>query len=182
MNRLFPWRSSSGAGQRSSSGSRMLAGVLQKESSSQLFSGSSTSSVRRTSPVDLNLGGEPSTTSPILAGPPPMLVSPSTLAIPRFPKIIEPEPTPMSSSATILPSHLRRSRRQREGGPPPPTHVRMTPAPAESLTYRSPTPEQIDREELSALRHLASELHSALRMSEEENLLLKGNIIYTTHF
>lgn len=46
--------------------------------------------------------------------------------------------------------------------------------PADPSPYRSPTPEQIDREEMSALRHLASELHAALRLSEEENLLLKG--------
>ena len=45
---------------------------------------------------------------------------------------------------------------------------------ADPSPYRSPTPEQIDREEMSALRHLASELHAALRLSEEENLLLKG--------
>lgn len=166
LNRLFPWRSSST--QRSSSGSRML---MHKDSAGQLFASSSTSSVRRTSPVDLNLGGDSSVTSPLsLVGPPPcLLVAPSSLPIPRFPDVIEPEP-----SATILPSHLRRTRlRHREGGT---TGFRMPTAAVD----RPPTPQQIDREEMSALRHLASELHAALRLSEEENLLLKGNTCCTT--
>lgn len=38
--------------------------------------------------------------------------------------------------------------------------------------------EQVDKEELGALRLLASELHAALRLSEEENLLLKGMFIF----
>lgn len=96
---------------------------------------SSTSSVRRTSPVDLNLGGD-TTTTPVVH------IGPSTLPIPRFPDVIEPE-------ASVLPP--RRNRRP-----------------------RPPTPEQIEHEEMSALRHLATELHAALRLSEEENLLLKG--------
>jgi hypothetical protein len=41
--------------------------------------------------------------------------------------------------------------------------------------HHPPTPENIDHEEMSALRHLASELNAALRLSEEENLLLKGH-------
>lgn len=142
----------------------LMAGSLQsKDSPGQLFASSSTSSVRRTSPVDLNLGGDSTATS--LPGPSSFIVSPSTLPIPRFPDIIEPEPT-------ILPSQTRRSRRQREGG------IRI-PAPGEQQQqqHRPPTPEQIDREEMSALRHLASELHAALRLSEEENLLLKGEKI-----
>lgn len=102
---------------------------------------SSTSSVRRTSPVDLNLGGDTTTTSAVHDRP-PFTVGPSTLPIPRFPDVIEPE-------ASVLPP--RRNRRP-----------------------RPPTPEQIEHEEMSALRHLATELHAALRLSEEENLLLKG--------
>lgn len=162
LNRLFPWRS----GQRSSSGSRMMS--HHKESPGQLFSGSSTSSVRRTSPVDLNLGAESSMGLPLLAGPSSLLVIPSSLPIPRFPDVVEAEPS------TISPSHLRRTQRHKEGGT---TGFRMTSATVEPSTYRPPTPEKIDREEMSALRNLASELNAALRLSEEENLLLKGNIL-----
>ena len=38
------------------------------------------------------------------------------------------------------------------------------------------SPDELDREELGALRHLAAELHTALRVSEEENLLLKSKL------
>lgn len=87
--------------------------------------------------------------------------------------MVEPEPT-----STILPSHLRRSRRHREGATSA-GGFRTTAATSAVVDlagqhHRQPTPEQIDREEMSALRHLASELHAALRLSEEENLLLKG--------
>lgn len=139
-----------------------------KESPGQLFSGSSTSSVRRTSPVDLNLGAESSMGLPLLAGPSSLLVIPSSLPIPRFPDVVEAEPS------TISPSHLRRTQRHKEGGT---TGFRMTSATVEPSTSRPPTPEKIDREEMSALRNLASELNAALRLSEEENLLLKGNIL-----
>jgi len=131
-----------------------------KETQSQLFSGSSTSSVRRTSPVDLNLGGE---SLSMMAGP--TLVIPSSLPIPRFPDVVEAEPKITS------PAHLRRTQqRQKEVG----TGFRMTSA--GPSTHRPPTPEKIDHEEMSALRNLASELNAALRLSEEENLLLKGNL------
>lgn len=100
-----------------------------------------------------------------MAGPSSLLVIPSSLPIPRFPDVVEAEPT-------ISPSHLRRTQRHKEGG----TGFRMTSAAVEPSIYRPPTPEKMDREEMSALRNLASELNAALRLSEEENLLLKGNI------
>ena len=47
-----------------------------------------------------------------------------------------------------------------------------------------PVPQhEIEHEELNALRHLASELHSALRLSEQENVLLKGFFfLFQFHF
>lgn len=156
LNRLFPWRSSSG--QRSSSGSRMMSGSHSKESPNQLFSGSSTSSVRRTSPVDLNLGAETSIGSPLMAVP-------SSLPIPRFPDVVEAEPT------ALVPSHLRRTQRHKDGG----TGFRMTSTATVQSTHQAQAPDKMDHEEMGALRYLASELNAALRQSEEENLLLKGN-------
>ncbi|KAK4015413.1 uncharacterized protein LOC116924506 [Daphnia magna] len=158
LNRLFPWRSSSS--QRSSSGSRMMSGGHNKESPGQLFSGSSTSSVRRTSPVDLNLGAETS------VGP-PMMAVPSSLPIPRFPDVVEAEP------AVLLASHHRRTQRHKDGA----NGFRMTATAAAPSTYQQhQTADKMDHEEMGALRHLASELNAALRLSEEENLLLKAKL------
>ena len=104
-----------------------------------------------------------------MAGPSSLLViPPSSLPIPRFPDVVEAEPT-------ISPSHLRRAQRHKESG----KGFRMTSATTEPSTYRPPTPEKIDHEEMSALRNLASELNAALRLSEEENLLLKGKYTIT---
>lgn len=103
LNRLFRWRSSSMSRASSSS---------TASPSPQRQRNAATSSVRRTSPVDLNLG-DPATTAASTAGAPPSA----------------PVATPVAAR---------------------------------------------DTEELGALRHLAVELHTALRMSEEENLALKG--------
>lgn len=136
-----------------------MSGGHNKESPGQLFSGSSTSSVRRTSPVDLNLGAETS------VGP-PMMAVPSSLPIPRFPDVVEAEP------AVLLASHHRRTQRHKDGA----NGFRMTATAAAPSTYQQhQTADKMDHEEMGALRHLASELNAALRLSEEENLLLKGN-------
>lgn len=156
-------------------------GHHHKETPSQLFSGSSTSSVRRTSPVDLNLGGE---SLPMMAaGPPSALVIPSSsLPIPRFPDVLVEADVPAMIISS--PAHLRRTQQQQQqqrqkdvaAGT---TGFRMTSAgpPSAQRHHRPPTPENIDRQEMSALRHLASELNVALRLSEEENLLLKGHLL-----
>jgi len=100
LNRLFRWRSSS-TSRASSTSTASPSPQRQRDAV--------TSSVRRTSPVDLNLGDADTTAAPSQAAP---------VAVP-------------------------------------------------------------DREELGALRHLAVELHTALRMSEEENLALKGSCYET---
>lgn len=152
-------------------------GHHHKETPSQLFSGSSTSSVRRTSPVDLNLGGE---SLPMMAaGPPSALVIPSSsLPIPRFPDVLVEADVP-AMIISSPPAHLRRTQqqqqqqqRQQKDVAAGTTGFRMTSA---HRHHHPPTPENIDHEEMSALRHLASELNAALRLSEEENLLLKGH-------
>lgn len=137
-----------------------MSGGHNKESPAQLFSGSSTSSVRRTSPVDLNLGAETS------VGP-PMMAVPSSLPIPRFPDVVEAEP------AVLLASHHRRTQRHKDGA----NGFRMTATAAAPSTYQQhQTADKMDHEEMGALRHLASELNAALRLSEEENLLLKAKL------
>lgn len=156
-------------------------GHHHKETPSQLFSGSSTSSVRRTSPVDLNLGGE---SLPMMAaGPPSALVIPSSsLPIPRFPDVLVEADVP-AMIISSPPAHLRRTQqqqqhqRQQKDVAAGTTGFRMTSAgpPSAHRHHHPPTPENIDHEEMSALRHLASELNAALRLSEEENLLLKGH-------
>jgi hypothetical protein len=157
-----------------------MMGHHHKETPSQLFSGSSTSSVRRTSPVDLNLGGE---SLPMMAaGPPSALVIPSSsLPIPRFPDVLVEADVPAMIISS--PAHLRRTQqqqqhqRQQKDVAAGTTGFRMTSAgpPSAHRHHHPPTPENIDHEEMSALRHLASELNAALRLSEEENLLLKGH-------
>ena len=92
-------------------------------------------SVRRTSPVDLNLGES----------------APPSVAV-----------TPLLQVRRNKCNKVRMMESQMAGSGCPPV---STAAPCE------------DQEELGALRHLATELHNALRLSEEENVVLKGTFI-----
>jgi hypothetical protein len=113
------------------------------------------------------------------AGPPSALVIPSSsLPIPRFPDVLVEADVPAMIISS--PAHLRRTQqqqRQQKDVAAGTTGFRMTSAgpPSAHRHHHPPTPENIDHEEMSALRHLASELNAALRLSEEENLLLKGH-------
>lgn len=78
----------------------------------------------------------------------------------------DPTTTTVPPSITSSSSSPHLSIRRRVILDPPPL-----PAPP-----RSPSPDELDREELGTLRHLTAELHSALRVSEEENAILKAKL------
>ena len=177
LNRLFPWRQSSSSrspppsSSSSVASSRMASavpgggGILKETmtgSSSMSSRGGGGGHHRRTSPVDLHLGEPPPSSSP-----PPTV---SQYAVPRPP----PSPYEMVGPSSPPSSH------QQQRFVSFPTTAERAPA-TTSRVVRIPLPppmvipqHEIEREELNALRQLASELHSALRLSEQENILLKG--------
>ena len=142
------------------------------------------SSVRRTSPVDLNLG-ETATASSTTATHEMLASSPMSSALigqrKRFNngatkigrkfgtgvaathKTVTTElPSPIQPLPTLLPSAYHPLHHE------PTHHHRLN---ILDMNYHDPPAE---KEELGALRNLATELHAALRRSEDENALLKG--------